>query len=101
MALAEQVEHEGRELPPNLNVATEIAFRQDRLANLAEAKQVMEARAQERYQAEKAAYEAKQREREEAAKRKGKPPGGRGPQPPSEGPVTRINTTSPTPNRAS
>jgi hypothetical protein len=97
MGLAEQADREGRELPPNLNVATEIAFRQERLANLAEAKQVLEARAQERYQAEQAAYEAKQRERAEAAKRKGKPPRGRGPQPPSAGPrdTDQYNFTDP------
>jgi transposase len=95
--LAEQADREGRELPPNLNVATEIAFRQERLANLAEAKQVLEARAQERYQAEQAAFEAKQRERDEAARRKGKPPRGRGPQPPSAGPrdTDQYNFTDP------
>lgn len=97
MGLAEQADREGRELPPNLNLATEIAFRQERLANLAEAKQVLEARAQERYQAEQAAYEAKKREREEAAKRKGKPPRGRGPQPPTAGPrdTDQYNFTDP------
>ena len=83
--LAEQADRDGRALPPNLNVATEIAFRQERLANLAEAKQVLEARAQERYQAEQAAYAAKLREREEKTKRTGRRPGGRGPTPPSPG----------------
>jgi transposase len=97
MQLAEKADREGHELPPNLNVATEIAFRQERLANLAEAKRVLEARAQERYQAEQAAFEAKQREREEAAKRKGKPPRGRGPQPPTPGPrdTDQYNYTDP------
>lgn len=85
MTLAEQADRDGHELPPNLNVATEIAFRQERLANLAEAKQVLEARAQERYQAEQAAYEARLREREEKTKRTGRRPGGRGPTPPSPG----------------
>jgi hypothetical protein len=97
MRLAEKADREGRELPPNLNVVTEIAFRQERLANLAEAKQVLEARAQERYQAEQAAFEAKRRERDEAAKRKGKPPRGRGPQPPTPGPrdSDQYNFTDP------
>ncbi len=85
MQLAEKADREGRELSPNLNVATEIAFRQERLANLAEAKQVMEARAQERYQAEQAAFEAKRRAHEEAAKRTGKKPRGRAPKPPTPG----------------
>lgn len=84
--LAEQADRDGRELPPNLNVATEIAFRLERLANLAEAKQVLEARAQERYQAEQAAYAAKLHEREQKAKRTGRRPGGRGPTPPSPEP---------------
>lgn len=97
MGLAEQADRDGRELPPNLNVATEIAFRQERLANLAEAKRVLEARAQERYQAEQAAYEAKQREREETAQRKGKKPRGRGPKPPTAGPrdSDQYNFTDP------
>ena len=82
MALAERADREGREWPPNLNVATEMAFRQERLA-----KQVLEARARERFQAEQAAYEAtlRERERDEAAQRKGKPPRGRGPRPPTAG----------------
>lgn len=45
MRRAEQADRDGREVPPNLNVAAEIAFRQERLANLAEAKRVREARA--------------------------------------------------------
>ena len=97
MGLAEQVEREGRELPPNLNVATEIAFRQDRLASLAEAKRVIEARAQERHAAEQAAYEARLREREAKAQREGKPPRGPGPQPPMPGPrdTDQYNFTDP------
>ncbi len=87
LALAERADREGRALPPNLNVATEIAFRQERLADLAEAKRVLEARAQERYQAEQAAYQAKLREREAKAKRTARRPGGRGPTPP--GPEAR------------
>ena len=49
------------ELPDGLNVADEIALRQERLARLAEAKQVLQARAQEHQAAEQAEYEAKQR----------------------------------------
>ena len=45
---------EPTELPTGLVIADEIAFRQERLANLAKARAVLEARAQERYAAEQA-----------------------------------------------
>lgn len=97
MKLGEQADREGRELPPDLNVATEIAFRRERLTNLADAKRVLETRAQERYQVEQAAYEAKQREREKRAKRMGKKPRGKEPQPPSSEPRDKdqYNFTDP------
>lgn len=82
--LAEQVEQ--RDLPDGLNIADEIAFRQGRVVNLAEAKVVLEARAQERYAAEQAAYQAKLRERAEKAEQTGRKPGGRPPAPPTPGP---------------
>ena len=95
--LAEQADREGRALPPNLNVATEITFRQERLASLAEAKQVLEARAQERYQAEQAAYDAKLQERAAKTKRTARRPGGPRPPPPSPGPrdTDQYNFTDP------
>ncbi len=85
------------ELPEGLNIAEEIAFRQARLVNLAQAKAVMEARAEERYQAEKAEYEAKMREREEKAKETGRKPRGPEPQPPTPGPRDKdqYNFTDP------
>ena len=52
---------------------------------LAEAKAVLEARAQERYEAEQAKYQAKIRAREEKAQRTGRKPRGRAPQPPVPG----------------
>src|SRR5512135_1681500 len=79
--LAEQADR--RELPGGLNVADQIALRQERLARLAEAKQVLQARAQERQAAEQTEYQAKLREREEKAKRSGRKPRGRPPTPPS------------------
>jgi transposase len=82
--LAEQVEQS--DLPDGLNIADEIAFRQGRVVNLAEAKVVLEARAQERYAAEQAAYQAKLRERAEKAEQTGRKPGGRPPAPPTPGP---------------
>jgi hypothetical protein len=95
LALAEQVDQ--GDLPEGLDVVVEIALRQERLANLAQAKAVLEARAQERYEAEKAEYEAKLREREEKAQQTGHKPRGRAPQPPTPGPRPKdqYNFTDP------
>ena len=73
-------------LPDGLVVATEIALREERLARLVEAKAVLEAHAKEREAIEQAEYEVKVCEREAKARRKGKPPGGRPPTPPTSGP---------------
>jgi transposase len=93
--LAEQAD--GHEVPAGLNVTDEIVLRQERLARLAEAKQVLQARAQERQAAEQAEYEAKQREREAKAQRTGRKPRGRPPTPPSSGPQDKdqYNFTDP------
>jgi hypothetical protein len=95
MALGEQADQV--DLPQGLEVEVEIALRQERLANLARAKEVLEARAQERYEAEKAEYEAKLREREEKAQQTGRKPRGRAPQPPTPGPRPKdqYNFTDP------
>jgi len=84
LALGEQIDQ--AELPPGLDIDTEVAFRQERLMNLAEAKRVLEARAEERYQAELADYQAKLRAREEKAQKTGRKPGGPAPKPPTSGP---------------
>ena len=93
--LADQADR--HDLPEGLNVADEIALRQERLARLAEAKKVLQARAQERQAAEQAEYEAKQREREAKAKRSGRKPPGRPPIPPSAEPQDKdqYNFTDP------
>jgi len=93
--LAEQADR--HELPEGMNVADEIALRQERLARLAEAKKVLQARAQERQAAEQAEYEAKQREREAQAQRSGRKPPGRPPTPPSAEPQDKdqYNFTDP------
>ena len=85
------------ELPEGLDVEYEIALRQERLLNLAQAKTVLEARAQERYEVEKAEYEAKLREREEKAKQTGRKPRGKSPKPPTAGPRAKdqYNFTDP------
>ena len=82
--LAEQVDH--GLLPDGLNVADEVAIRQQRLERLAEAKAVLEARAAERYAAEQAEFAAKQRERDAKAQRDKRKPPGRPPEPPTPGP---------------
>lgn len=93
--LAEQAD--GHEVPAGMNVTDEIVLRQERLARLAAAKQVLQARAQERQAAEQAEYEAKQREREAKAQRTGRKPRGRPPTPPSSGPQDKdqYNFTDP------
>jgi transposase len=93
--LAEQADR--HDVPEGLNVADEIALRQERLARLAEAKKVLQARAQERQAAEQAEYEAKQRARQAKAQRSGRKPRGRPPTPPSAEPQDKdqYNFTDP------
>lgn len=95
MALAEKADQ--GDLPEGLEIETEIVLRQERLASLAQAKAVLEARAQERDEAEKAEYEAKLRQREEKARQTGRKPRGRTPQPPTPGPRAKdqYNFTDP------
>jgi transposase len=95
LALGERADQ--AELPQGLDIATEVAFRQERLLNLAEAKRVLEARAEERYQAELAEYQAKLRAREEKARETGRKPRGRAPKPPAPGACNKdqYNFTDP------
>src|SRR3989440_815678 len=83
-ALSERVDQ--GELPHGLVLSDEIAIRQARLARLAEAKAVLEARAKEREAIEQAEYDAKVQERAEKAQRTGRTPRGRPPKPPTPGP---------------
>ena len=85
------------ELPDGLVIEDEITFRKNRLANLAEAKTVLKARARERYETEQAEYKAKMRVREEKAQQTGRKPRGRAPQPPTPGPGDKdqYNFTDP------
>ena len=97
MTLSERAESGQGAMPANLNIAAELTFRHDRLANLAEAKQVLEARAKERDEAERTAYEAKLAERDQTAKDSGKRPRGPQPKPPTPGPRDKdqYNFTDP------
>jgi len=96
-ALGEQADQGEVSLPTGFSVEAEIAFRQERLANLAKAKAVLEARAQERYAADQTAYDAKVREREAKARETKRPPRGRPPKPPEPGPhdSDQYNFTDP------
>jgi transposase len=95
LALGEQADQ--AELPEGMVIQDEITFRRNRLADLAMAKAVLETRAQERYEAELAEYEAKLRAREEKARQTGRKPRGRAPQPSVPGPRAKdqYNFTDP------
>jgi transposase len=94
-ALAEAAD--GGQLPAEMNIQDEIERRQQQLARLAEAKKVLEARAQARYEAEQADYEAKIQARAEKAAKTGRKPSGQPPQPPTAGPGDKdqYNFTDP------
>jgi transposase len=95
LALGERADQ--TELPPELDIDTEVAFRQERLLNLDRAKRVLEARAEERYQAELTEYQAKLQAREEKARETGRKPRGPAPKPPEPGPRDKdqYNFTDP------
>jgi len=84
-------------LPEKLDIHEEIGRRQQRLRQLAEAKAVLEKRAQARYEAEKAEHEEKLRQRQAKAAAKGQKPRGRQPKPPTPGPRDKdqYNFTDP------
>jgi transposase len=99
LTLGEQVDQHEQTLPTGLVIEDEIGLRQTRLENLAKAKQVLQARAQERFAREQAEYQAKLAARAEKAplretKRK---PVGRSPQPPQPEPRDKdqYNFTDP------
>jgi transposase len=87
-------------IPEGMVIEDEISLRQDRFYKLEEAKMVLEARAQARYEAEMAEYEAKMREREAKEQQTGRKPGGRPPKPPTPGPRDKdqYNFTDPDSN---
>ncbi len=96
-ALGEQADQGERQLPEGLVLEDEIAIRQERLANLAKAKAVLEERAQVRYAAERAEYQAKERERKDKARKRHGKPRGRPLKPPEAGPQDKdqYNFTDP------
>ena len=88
---------DGGQLPAEMNIQDEIERRQQQLARLAEAKKVLEARAQARYEAEQAEYEAKMQARAEKAAKTGRKPSGQAPKPPTARPGDKdqYNFTDP------
>ena len=95
--LGEEADEKGLTLPEGFFIEDEIKLRQQRLENLSMARSVLEARAKERYEAEKAEYEEKKRKREEKTRKTGKNPGGKKPEPPKPGPGDKdqYNFTDP------
>jgi transposase len=93
MAKAEAAD--AADVPDGMSIPEELARRDKRLAEIAKAKAVIEARAKERHAREQADYEAKLAAREAKAKATGKKPGGRPPAPPPEGPLPndQVNLT--------
>jgi len=94
-ALAEQAESAEAD---DFDSDHEIGLRRGKLASLAQAKAVLEARAQERYAEEQAAYERKMAARQEKEERTGRKSRGRAPEPPAPGPAEKdqYNFTDPT-----
>ena len=80
-----------------MKVGDEVALRQARLQQIGEAKTELEARADARYQLEKAAYDEKQAQRRERERELGHKLGGRAPKPPEPGPrdSDQVNFTDP------
>jgi len=97
LTLGERADQGELAWPDGLILPDELALRQERLLNLAQAKAVLETRAQERHAVEQADYEAKVRERDEKARTNKRKPGGRPPQPPEPGPcdTDQYNFTDP------
>lgn len=69
-----------------LNIAAELARREERLKKVAEAKAEIERRAPERYERERGEYDEKMARRQAKEKRTGKKPGGGAPKEPEPGP---------------
>jgi Transposase DDE domain len=93
MAKAEAADE--ADLPDGLSIPAELARREQRLAEIARARAIIEARAKERDAHEQAGYEAKMAARAAKAAATGQKPRGRPPVPPVEGPglTDQVNLT--------
>lgn len=86
---------DGKDVPDGMSVPEELARREQRLARIAAAKAVIEARAKERFAREQAEHEAKMKARAEKERATDKRPGGKPPGPPQPGPGAsdQVNLT--------
>src|ERR1019366_7949310 len=93
LLLAEQAYQ--ADIPDGMSLPEEIKRREDRLAAMAVAKAKIAARAEERYQRQKAEYDEKMARREAKEKETGKKPGGKQPKETQPGPKDsdQINLT--------
>ena len=93
LALAEAADQSA--VPDGVNLPDEIKRREDRLAAIAAAKAKIEARAKERFEREKAEYDAKMAARAAKEVDTGKKPGGREPKAPDPAPRAedQVNLT--------
>jgi hypothetical protein len=93
MAKAEAADQ--ADLPDGMSIPDELARREQRLAEIARARTIIEARAKERHAREQAEYDAKMAAREAKAAATGKKPGGKPPAPPvaEPGPADQVNLT--------
>jgi len=93
MARAEAADQ--ADLPDGMSIPEELARREARLAEIARARAIIEARAKERHAREQAEYDAKMAAREAKTTATGKQPGGRPPAPPvaEPGPTDQVNLT--------
>ena len=92
-ALLQKSQTEAGESFRDLDIPTELQRRQERLEKIAQVKAEIEARAQTRYEREKAEYEAKLRERAAKEKTRGRKLGGKKPQAPKAGPKAKDQVT--------
>lgn len=83
------------DLPDGLRIPEELARREERLQNIAQAKAEIEKRAAARYAKEEEAYDRKISERATQEQSTGKKPRGRTPKPPTPGPTKKdqVNLT--------
>ena len=95
--LAKAEDTDSAPLQDGLSVPEEIRRREDRIAKLKEAKKVMEERAKQRFEEEKAEYETKLAARQAKEDETGRKSGGKKPKPPQEGPRPKdqYNFTDP------
>jgi len=84
MAKAEAADQ--ADIPDGMSIPEELARREERLARIAEARAKIEARARERLEHEQAEHDATMAARAARTASTGKKPGGKPPEPPTEGP---------------